>query len=256
VGEGKLAALTKKIEKNPINSEGYVARADWYACRGMWRESASDLLRAVALNPRERNLWVRAGGTLILADDARAHRELCERMVVQFNSMITDAEAESTCKMCLLLPQSIDASRLPIKPLEDWLDRNKSDTSWGWGYATCALASYRAGDARQAAIWAVKSRESSPASDPAKALALDILSLAQHQMNQVDDARKSLADATRLIPTELRTLGSSDYQGSLPVSVLSIHHDWLVAEILRREASAVISGAPDPPTSSIKDKTR
>jgi len=44
-----------------------------------------------------------------------------------------------------------------------------------------------------------------------------------------------------LIPPELATLGSPEFEGSLPVSEITIHPDWLMAEILSREAVALIN---------------
>jgi hypothetical protein len=43
---------------------------------------------------------------------------------------------------------------------------------------------------------------------------------------------------------QLRTLDTSRYRGPLPVAELRVHHDWLIPEILRREASALIEAAP------------
>jgi hypothetical protein len=56
-------------------------------------------------------------------------------------------------------------------------------------------------------------------------------------LKQADLARQSLAEATALIPPELATLGSGAFKGSEPVSPDVVHHDWLIAEILRREAA-------------------
>ncbi len=45
-------------------------------------------------------------------------------------------------------------------------------------------------------------------------------------------------------PAELRTLGTADYERALPVRADIVHHDWLVPEILRREARTLISNKP------------
>ena len=75
---------------------------------------------------------------------------------------------------------------------------------------------------------------------PAGALALLVLAMAQHRLQQADRSRYSLAKATALIPHQLATLGSPDFKGPLPVGADVVGHDWLIAEILRREAALLI----------------
>jgi hypothetical protein len=105
----------------------------------------------------------------------------------------------------------------------------------------CALASYREGNAREAIAWADKLTD--PASIPvATALVLTVRALAEHRLGRSDEARQTLARASALIPAELPTLGSDDYRGPLPVALETISHDWLIPEILCREASALLEG--------------
>lgn len=47
-----------------------------------------------------------------------------------------------------------------------------------------------------------------------------------------------------MIPAELRGLGTESYRGPLPVAAEAISHDWLIPEILRREANVLL----DPPS--------
>ncbi|HVC98694.1 MAG TPA: hypothetical protein VND64_33830 [Pirellulales bacterium] len=43
-----------------------------------------------------------------------------------------------------------------------------------------------------------------------------------------------------MIPPELATLGSPEFEGSVPVNEITTHPDWLTAEILCREAAQLI----------------
>jgi hypothetical protein len=74
--------------------------------------------------------------------------------------------------------------------------------------------------------------------------------MSEEKLGRHEQAVKSLAEAEALIPVELRTLGAADYAGPLPVPAASINHDWLVAEILRREAEALINSTRDPKSDS------
>jgi hypothetical protein len=74
------------------------------------------------------------------------------------------------------------------------------------------------------------------------ALALVVRAMSEEKLGQHDQAVKSLAAAAAMIPAELRTLGTRDYNGPLVVPAATINHDWLVTEILRREADALIHG--------------
>src|SRR5262249_6313899 len=106
-----------------------------------------------------------------------------------------------------------------------------------WYYAGLALLAYRDGRFEQAADFSRKSLAINRRQGAEGALALLVLALAQLQSQQADQARRSLAEATALIPAELATLGSKDFKGPVPVSAAVVHHDWLIAEILRREAA-------------------
>ena len=83
------------------------------------------------------------------------------------------------------------------------------------------------------------------------ALALVVRAMSEEKLGQHEQAEKTLIEAEALIPAELRTLGTADYHGPLPVPAASISHDWLAPEILRREAALLIHGStarrPDNP---------
>ena len=59
-----------------------------------------------------------------------------------------------------------------------------------------------------------------------------VLAMAQQQLKQSEDARKSLAQATQAFETKLPKLESGDLGENWP--------EWLVARILLREAKGVV----------------
>ena len=58
--------------------------------------------------------------------------------------------------------------------------------------------------------------------------------MAQHQLEQPQDAQKALTEATDLIDTHMPKLATGELGHNW--------HNWLTAEILRREAQALING--------------
>jgi tetratricopeptide (TPR) repeat protein len=236
---------------------GAVARGTEVARRGQWSQAAKEALAEVAANPGVQNLWLKAAARLLLAGDIEGYRRLCGRMIEQFRGTADVYEADVLCKTCLLLPDVADHSKLPSKVLIDEVDQARTQPNvHSWFCACLGLLAYREGKFEQAAAYCVKSQEVSHRQGAEGALALLMLSMAQHQLKQADQARQSLAEATALIPHALATLGSPAFQGSLPVSADILGHDWLIAEILRREAALLIhkDASRPPDAAALRDR--
>lgn len=238
----ELDRLSDEIKQHPNVAAGYTQRGWYYARLGRWRESADDLLRIHQLSPENHIAWMAAAPSLILAGDEAGYQQLCREMITQFRGSEADTVADVVCKTCLIRPGMVDLAELPVKRLKDATDRPSVAAYKPYFLGCCALASYREGNAREAIAWADKLTD--PASIPvATALVLTVRALAEHRLGRSDEARQTLARASDLIPAELRTLGSDDYRGPLPVALETISHDWLIPEILRREASALLEAS-------------
>jgi len=143
----------------------------------------------------------------------------------------------------LLRAGAIALSDLPIKLLRDATTDPKWENIRSWFVACCALISYREGHPEEAIAWTKKHPDLKWQHG---ALALVVRALAEHQLGLRDQARQTLAQAEAIIPAELRLLGSTDYSGPLPVPPWAVEQDWLAAEIVRREARAVVDGKAAP----------
>jgi hypothetical protein len=201
-----------------------------------WTRVTKAALADVDAHPEDRFTWLRAAPRLILSGDVKAYRQLCRRMIEQFHGTTSVNDADMLCKICLLLPGAADRANLPSALLVDWLE--KASAPHPWFYACLALAAYREGDFQHAVRYSGKSHQCRDRPAQSAALALVVQAMAQHQLEQTDQARQSLADATALIPYELGKVGSAGFADQLPLS--SDDADWLVAEILRREAALLI----------------
>jgi WD40 repeat protein len=220
---------------------GAFARGEEFARRGQWAQAAAEALAEVAADPGERMLWLKAAPRLLLAGDGDGYRRLCAGMIERFRGTTDLFEADVLCKTCLLRAGGADRAHLPSRVLIDEVEQARALPQFhGYFLACLALLAYRDGKFEQAADYCVKSQKVNNRLGPDGALALLVQAMTQHHANKADLASRSLAEATALIPHELATLGSTGFRGALPVSAGIIGHDWLIAELLRREAGVLI----------------
>jgi hypothetical protein len=169
-------------------------------------------------------------------------------MQKQFHGTNDTSVADVVCKNSLLLADAAAVEELPTSVVRGRAgEPGLSERYRSWFMACNALISYREGKAEDAIDWT--SKMPSMAREPG-ALGFVVRAMSEEKLGRHDQAVKSLAEAEALIPVELRTLGAANYAGPLPVPAASIAHDWLVAEILRREAEALIKSTGDPESDS------
>ncbi len=243
----KLAKLNLEIEAAPDSAAKHFARGRMRAQLGRWSESAADLQRVVELGPDQRIPWMHAAALLLLSGDEQAYQRHCRALVKQFQGTSNPEVADVVCKTCLLLPAEIELSDLPAQVVRDAATDMQWEKAHNWFRAMFALIAYREGDYPGAVDWAEKVRG---AVGQNKALALVVRAMAESRLGKTEPARQTLAAAEAVIPGELRTLGTDAYNGPLPVPAVVVSHDWLIPEILRREAAALIREADQ-----VKDST-
>ena len=111
-----------------------------------------------------------------------------------------------------------------------------------WAWATRALAAYREGENVAALDWAGRSLKADAAMPVwyRAALAHSIVAMAQHRLKHPEAARQALSLAAGLLQP---VTDRYDRAGQVD----SEWHDWLIADLLLREArEAIASAAPIP----------
>jgi tetratricopeptide (TPR) repeat protein len=246
----EAALLIHNDARRRVSPVALQAECNRLASLGQWSEAAQTALDRVAIMPNERLAWSHAAALLAMAGDREAYRQLCARMIQQFTSNLTAYQADSICKSCSILPGSVDRAALPVNVLQNALEQpTEPDGFRAWGYACLALVAYRDGDFQRAGQLSKRSIEFNRGQNESRALALLVLAMAQHQLKEEENSRRSLAEAAALIPPELATLGTKEYDGPLPVNSKLVNWDWLIAETLRREAALLFDGSPGPGSS-------
>lgn len=209
-----------------------------------WNEAVTFGWSVVEKTPTDRYSWLRLAPVLVLSGDEEAYQTFCRRMTRQFKENTDPWFADVLCKSCLLQPGGIEISQLPGDLIAKVLDDGTVPSGlapWAW---TCrALLAYRSGDPAFAVDYAKKSRDLNPA-QVALALNLSIDALAQHALERPDEAASLIKQATALI----ETLGENETTRN--------SHDFLIAQILLREAVATINGMEDGGLSSSTDVAR
>jgi tetratricopeptide (TPR) repeat protein len=249
----ELAALTVALGSNPTKADEYLPRATWFAGRGRWKEAARDNLARVELDARDIHGWLEAAGTTLLAGDVAGYRRLCGLMTPLIENPIQPWETEVVCKVWLLHPGKLDGVKVALGNLQKAV-KNDEGQDWlkPWLAGTQALAAYRAGDYAQAVecsgkvcqLGEVKPGDPGDRSAALAAMAFLVRAMAEQQRKHTEEATRYYDAAAALIPRELRTLGSSEYKGPLPVDARINDRDWFIAEILRREAELLLANPP------------
>ena len=221
----------RAIEQQPGIAQ---AAFDSYRQAERWSEAAEFGLMMAEQKPEDSLAWLHVAPVLILAGDDADYPAYCRRIVEQFAESKDFDVPEKVVKACLLRPEAIELAKLPVDRFVASLDEGTAPEwfpVWAWG--TRALLAYRNGDAESAVKYLARSEELKPG-DMTHALNLAVMSMAQHQLRHSDEAHRALAEAVQLTD-HLQNDASS--KGDF---------DLLIAQILLREAEALIDGRPNP----------
>jgi WD40 repeat protein len=246
---------TRIITADTVDSLLLAKRGDAYAGLNQWDKAEADWKRAAALDPNiadtfenykalgnwkaaavygwqllnnapGANLqWIDLAPVLVLAGDEAGYRAFCEKRLLPAST--TEFRAGDTCKICLLTPGGIALDRLPTEEFEAGLEQDVA-LEWlhEWDWAARALIAYRRGNPEEAIQYIHKQREDIRTVD-ARMLGLAVLALAQQDAEKLDDAEQTLTELDGIM---------NDYSEKT-------YRDWLIADILRKEAVALMKSS-------------
>jgi len=234
----QVTRFRREIEKDPAGSVGpyyYLART--LAQFESWQEAADVELESLKHFPEDSFQWMRAATFLLMAGNDEQYQKTCKDFLQALGKSSDPGVAERICKICLLEPGVVPLSRLPSETLRKGLTDNKPGLGH-WLRATMALGAYREKKYRDGLnLLQSQSETGNPEFD---ALLLVVRAMTEFQLGDKPSASATYLQAEKLIPRELRPQPSSGDNAFDYLESRSVNHDFLIAEVLRREAKQLI----------------
>jgi Flp pilus assembly protein TadD len=231
VADKYLAALRERKEIDDHLKQDSVS----FARSGQWAEATTKLRRAIEHNPTDAELWHWLAGIYVQTGQLDSCRELCRKSLESFKKTTDANTADRIGKDCLILPDSgvnLDTTSILA---DTAVTQGQYDGNLPWHQFCKGLAEYRQGRFASTADWMGKVLTDSGRALPRDTGAYMVLAMSQYQLQQIEQARASLAKGAE-IEQKLPKLESGDLgEGWI---------DWIIAHALMREAKAMIESQP------------
>jgi hypothetical protein len=222
------------------NAQQYIDRGHRRARIAAWVEAVHDFSTAANLVPREQRSAFLLAVLLVQIGELDAYRQHCQTMLTHWKNTDNIAFADQIAKACLLTPEAV------VDPLElgglveTTLSASPEHPDYRFFLLLRGLHSYRSGEFAAAMDNCQACRQHNaeyPEIVHVSAAANAIEAMVQHRLGRVHTARRHLAAASRAIGPQFARL---DRGGDLG----NDWHDWLIAQILYREAEAQLGAKP------------
>lgn len=192
---------------------------------------------------------LRLGPTFVAAGDIAGYHKFVENSIARFAGISNTIASEQVMKVCLICPPA-ETDLHQLESLSRVLSRSISETQPGedqlmaaWREFSLSLYDYRCGDFNDAVVLLQKCLASSSYLPERTAMAHFVLAMAFYQTKQVAAAYSELSQGQELIRRNC-----PDAMGKISISGMEPHstvywYDWVIAQILQREAVSMIQGA-------------
>jgi serine/threonine protein kinase/tetratricopeptide (TPR) repeat protein len=216
--------------------------ADWrrlrdrgalYARESRWEKAAADYAAALKANPEDHFLWYQCAPLWLQLGNQEAYRRHCQEMLRQFGETQDPVIAHQVAKVCLLSPEAAGDRSLVSGLAERAVTGTETHVIYRNFLETRNLAHLRAGEFDRASRFLPEFRQFRPLS-PVKAHVHLVLAMAHHRLGHADEATKALAQARAIMDDD-------EFPRLERHNLNDDWHDWLMAQLLRREAEALIA---------------
>jgi serine/threonine protein kinase/tetratricopeptide (TPR) repeat protein len=216
--------------------------ADWrrlrdrgalYAREGQWEKAAADYAAALKANPEDHFLWYQCAPLWLQLGNQEAYRRHCQEMLRQFGETKDPVIAHRVAKVCLLSPEAVGDRTLVSRLAERAVTGTEQHVIYRNFLETRNLAHFRAGEFDRAIRFFPAFRQFRSLS-PVKAHLHLVLAMAHHRLGHADEAIKALAQARAIMEHD-------EFPRLERHNLNDDWHDWLMAQLLRREAEALIA---------------
>jgi hypothetical protein len=170
----------------------------------------------------------------LAAGERDGYDRVCRKALEQFGGTDDPVAADRTAKAGLLVAAPADDLKPFARLAEVAVERGAEHAWLHYFQLARGMAAYRTGDWAGALDWCGRSRRR--AGNIFSLVALDLLfeAMAHHRLNQAEQSHSAMERATQLINKYLAA--AKDDRGD-------DWHDWLMCEIVRREAESLFNGA-------------
>jgi serine/threonine protein kinase/Tfp pilus assembly protein PilF len=234
----QFAVLRQRVQEHPDSAGPVEDLAAFEARFGHFAQSADDYAKAIKLDPQRHWNWYYRACLLAYLNDASDYRALCDAMLERFAGATDPSILDRTAKTCLLLPvePAAPGSPDPLDLAVRALQQARDDTNLRAWFNLCyGMALYRRGN-YQASTQPLQSALT-PADATRRPMAIFFHAMADQRLGHVAAAREQLAQAIRETDQNLPEATGGDL-GDVGVE------NWLMCQIARREAQALIAGRP------------
>ena len=234
-----VATFECAVALRPDDLQLWTARGRYLAWQGHWREAVSAYSHSVPARPLDDD-WVECAAALVLAGDVAGYRQLCESLVARLEATATPSafELALASRVARLSPDSgIDPATLLR-----WADAAAdADPKATWIRYTRGAALARAGRLELASEALGRTAAENPTWS-GRVIALYAQAIAFARLGSEEEARGLFEQAECLLVDAERTAESLAIRFPPALYV----GDYLEAQVLRREARALLGSADLP----------
>ncbi len=215
-------------------------------CAGKFDQAMRGYVRACMDDPSNHWNWYHLSCLELYLDDTAAYRDSAMAMLIRFSGTDVSTIAERTAKVCLLTPSPVGEMAKLTELVDHALASDQARGVYPWFCMTKALAEYRAGRFESALQFLEKAKVIKSAT--AQATMGLIAAMAQSRLGNPAAAKAALDQALMRI--------SADVREPTAATPIDAPENWLICQILRREAEETVLGKRQPASMPVSRPTR
>jgi tetratricopeptide (TPR) repeat protein len=228
------AAIARAIDLRPQEARLWVARARHRARLGQMEAAAADYARG-ARQPDE-CAWLEHAAVLLLTDNNDGYRRLCSQLMKQSGDLESRLARHVLARTCVLAPGAVDDPQQLVRWAgEPWLPPHAG----GIAQHVLGAAHFRAGQFARADQLLKESLALNPRW-PGNAMTEIFRAMTLHHLGDARGAADRLAETDRWLGEAQNKIAREPF--GFPGDVYPA--DWLIVQVLRREAVAVLKKPP------------
>jgi tetratricopeptide (TPR) repeat protein len=207
------------------------ARARKHASRGEWKKASAAYEELVAQRPQVSWFQVSLATLHVANNDLEAFHRQCQKLLnaLSIQGQMDNNLPRTVAMTCALVPESKIDLDIPLKLASRALEEAFTPPESKQAHFTLSLIYYRKGDYEAARGHASKASEWEAPSHT-QAMSLLVACMAQHQAGELENAKKTIEEADRIIAQV----------PALNTTTGDLWWPWLVIQILRNEAGQLV----------------